>query len=270
MKQGAWYGFPDFVAGMPVTEPQFKPQKAAAPDFLLKQHPQVEQPWLTLPPHCAVTQMDFSRSSSFGYEGHLFLGQVGDMQPITGNDARPVGFQVVKIDPETGRVEVDADSRLRVLTNGPGRKRLSLERGTIHATIWAPPGEFVVDTPSAVAVDLGCVYTLQVDDSGAGLLRTTLGWVGFKLDGHESFIPAGAVCATRPKIGPAVEHQRDRGDRLGRGLVSGHQQLAQHREQETRTHRFRLGVRSKPADQPVRGVAALILQGFGERQLEVQ
>jgi hypothetical protein len=107
---------------------------------------------------------------------------------------------------ETGRVEVDASSRLRLVTNGPGRKRLSLERGTIHAVIWAPPGEFVVDTPSAVAVDLGCVYTLHVDDSGAGLLRTTMGWVGFKLNGHESFIPAGAVCKTRPKIGPGTPY----------------------------------------------------------------
>jgi hypothetical protein len=110
---------------------------------------------------------------------------------------------------ETGRVEVDAGSRLRLLTNGPGHKRLSLERGTIHATIWAPPGEFVVDTPSAVAVDLGCVYTLHVDDSGAGLLRTTMGWVAFKLNDHESFIPAGAVCATRPKIGPGTPYFED-------------------------------------------------------------
>jgi hypothetical protein len=110
---------------------------------------------------------------------------------------------------ETGRVEVDGGSRLRLVTNGPGRKRLSLERGTIHATIWAPPGEFVVDTPSAVAVDLGCVYTLQVDDAGAGLLRTTMGWVGFKLNGHESFIPAGAVCKTRPKIGPGTPYFED-------------------------------------------------------------
>jgi hypothetical protein len=106
-------------------------------------------------------------------------------------------------------VEVDAGSRLRLVTNGPGRKRLSLELGTIHATIWAPPGEFVVDIPSAVAVDLGCVYTLHVDESGAGLLRTTMGWVGFKLNGHESFIPAGAVCATRPKIGPGTPYLED-------------------------------------------------------------
>ncbi|HET8922349.1 MAG TPA: FecR family protein [Candidatus Acidoferrum sp.] len=110
---------------------------------------------------------------------------------------------------ETGLVEVDAGSRLRLVTNGPSHKRLSLERGTIHATIWAPPGEFVVDTPSAVAVDLGCVYTLHVDDSGAGLLRTTMGWVGFKLNGHESFIPAGAVCATRPRIGPGTPYFED-------------------------------------------------------------
>lgn len=110
---------------------------------------------------------------------------------------------------ETGRVEVDADSRLRLLTNGPGHKRLSLDRGTIHAVIWAPPGQFVVDTPSAVAVDLGCVYTLHVDDSGAGLLRTTMGWVGFKLNGHESFIPAGAVCKTQPKTGPGTPYFED-------------------------------------------------------------
>jgi hypothetical protein len=48
-----------------------------------------------------------------------------------------------------------------------------------------------------------------VDDSGAGLLRTTLGWVGFKLNGHESFIPAGAVCSTRPKIGPGTPYFED-------------------------------------------------------------
>ena len=110
---------------------------------------------------------------------------------------------------ETGRVEVDGGSRLRVVANGHEHKRLALDRGTIHATIWAPPGQFVVDTPSAVAVDLGCVYTLHVDDSGAGLVRTTMGWVGFKLNGHESFIPAGAVCTTRPKTGPGTPYFED-------------------------------------------------------------
>ena len=115
---------------------------------------------------------------------------------------------VISLD-KTGRVEIDGHSRLRVLADGPEHKRLALDRGTIHATIWAPPGQFVVDTPSAVTVDLGCVYTLHVDDSGAGLVRTTMGWVGFKLNGHKSFIPAGAVCATRPKTGPGTPYFED-------------------------------------------------------------
>src|SRR5208282_4817239 len=95
---------------------------------------------------------------------------------------------------DIGTVNVEPNTRLRMVAGGNGHDRLALDRGTIHAFIWALPGEFTVDTPSAIAVDLGCSYTLQVDDSGAGLLRTKLGWVGFKLDGHEAFIPAGAVC----------------------------------------------------------------------------
>lgn len=110
---------------------------------------------------------------------------------------------------DTGKIQVDSSTRLRLLTMGSGLKRIALDRGTIHAYIWAPPGQFVVDTPSAVTVDLGCAYTLQVDDSGAGTVRTSLGWVGFKLNGHESFIPAGAACATRPKVGPGTPYFED-------------------------------------------------------------
>lgn len=109
----------------------------------------------------------------------------------------------------TGQIEVEPNTRLRLLTMAAGLKRIALDRGTIHTYIWAPPGQFVVDTPSAMTVDLGCAYTLQVDDSGAGLVRTSLGWVGFKLNGHESFIPAGAACATRPKAGPGTPYFED-------------------------------------------------------------
>lgn len=110
---------------------------------------------------------------------------------------------------DIGKIEVDPSTRLRLLSMGSELKQIALDRGTIHAYIWAPPGQFVVDTPSAVTVDLGCAYTLQVDDSGAGMVRTSLGWVGFKLNGHESFIPAGAACATRPKVGPGTPYFED-------------------------------------------------------------
>ena len=111
--------------------------------------------------------------------------------------------------PDIGHVDVEPHTRLRLLRARPGHSQLSLERGTIHATIWAPPGVFAVDTPGATAVDLGCRYTLEVDDKGAGLLETTSGWVGFKLGNRESFIPAGAACATRPHIGPGTPYFLD-------------------------------------------------------------
>jgi len=112
-------------------------------------------------------------------------------------------------DEETGEIEVEPSTRLRLLKGDSGLKRIALDRGTIHAFIWAPPGQFVVDTPSAMAVDLGCAYTLHVDDTGAGLVRTSMGWVGFKLKGRESFIPAGAACETRPKVGPGTPYFED-------------------------------------------------------------
>jgi hypothetical protein len=108
-----------------------------------------------------------------------------------------------------GQVDIDPETRLRLAESRTSRTRLELERGTIHAMIWAPPGEFLVDTPSARAVDLGCAYTLQVDDSGAGLLRTTMGWVGFRLNGRDAFIPAGAVGETRKGIGPGTPYFED-------------------------------------------------------------
>jgi hypothetical protein len=110
---------------------------------------------------------------------------------------------------DLGQIQIDPNSRVRLLQSGPNHKRLQLDVGTIHAAIWAPPGEFVVDTPSAIAVDLGCAYTLHVTPDGSGTIRTTLGWVGFHLNGRDSFIPAGAMCSTRPKVGPGTPYFED-------------------------------------------------------------
>src|SRR6516164_5988587 len=57
--------------------------------------------------------------------------------------------------------------------------------------------------------DLGCAYTLKVAPDGSGTLRTTLGWVGFHTNGRDSFIPAGAMCLTRPGLGPGTPFLED-------------------------------------------------------------
>jgi hypothetical protein len=103
-----------------------------------------------------------------------------------------------------GQVIVEGNSRLRLLAAGSGHYRLALDRGTLEAVILAAPGQFVVDTPSATATDLGCVYTLHVNEDGSGLLSVTTGWVAFELNGRESFVPAGASSRTDRRAGPGT------------------------------------------------------------------
>jgi hypothetical protein len=91
-------------------------------------------------------------------------------------------------------------------------------RGTLHATILAPPGQFAVETASSTVVDLGCAYTLTVDDEGAGLVTVTLGWVGFEWRGRESFIPAGFSGETRPAVGPGTPWHIDSSPAFRRAL----------------------------------------------------
>jgi hypothetical protein len=139
--------------------------------------------------------------------GWLMRGPVSAWQLASGGRLRAGELvEAGKIESEaTGEVRVDSGSRLR-LTGGD---RFNLERGTIHAFIWAPPGKFVVDTPSAKTIDLGCRYTLQVSQNGTGLLKVELGWVAFEARGVESFIPAGAACVTRPVRGPGTPYFAD-------------------------------------------------------------
>lgn len=108
-----------------------------------------------------------------------------------------------------GEVEVEPLSRVGLVKAGPGEHRLSLRVGTLHARIWAPPRLFFVDTPFATAVDLGCAYTLTVDETGASRLTVTTGWVAFEHGGRESFVPEGAMCLTRPGIGPGTPYRED-------------------------------------------------------------
>jgi hypothetical protein len=78
---------------------------------------------------------------------------------------------------------------------------------------------FFVDTPSAVAADLGCAYTLEVDSDGASLLRVTSGWVALQLKDRESVVPAGAACATRPGVGPGTPYFEDTSENFRRALA---------------------------------------------------
>jgi predicted anti-sigma-YlaC factor YlaD len=120
---------------------------------------------------------------------------------------------------DIGQVDVEPNTRIRLVETRPNEHRLHLARGAMEARVSAPPHLFFVETPSAVAVDMGCAYTLQVDDLGRSLLRVTLGWVAFVLNGRESIVPAGAACATRPGIGPGTPYFEDAPAALRKALA---------------------------------------------------
>ena len=118
-----------------------------------------------------------------------------------------------------GEVELEPNTRVRLVQALPTEHRLALDRGKMRATIWAPPRLFFVNTPSAVAVDLGCRYTLQVEPNGEGLLHVTYGWVAFEQQGRESFVPANAMCATWPGVGPGTPYFEDASPALRSALA---------------------------------------------------
>ncbi|MDT7605410.1 MAG: hypothetical protein QOF61_3407 [Acidobacteriota bacterium] len=108
-----------------------------------------------------------------------------------------------------GRIEIDPDTRLRLVATKLSEHRIELAHGRMSARIWAPPRLFFVDTPSAVAADLGCAYTLEVDDTGRSLLHVTSGWVALEAKGRESMVPTGASCVTQPGASPGTPFFED-------------------------------------------------------------
>lgn len=115
-------------------------------------------------------------------------------------------------------LDIEPNTRLQLIESRKGKARMSLEVGLVHAHIRARPGNFSIATPSATAVDLGCAYTLQVDEGGNGLVQVDSGWVSFEAQGREVFIPAGAACATTRAKGPGVPYFEESSEQFREAL----------------------------------------------------
>jgi len=119
-----------------------------------------------------------------------------------------------------GQVEIAPQTRIRLVKARLTDHRLALARGKMHAEIWAPPRIFFVETPSALATDLGCEYTLEMNDEGFGRLHVTRGYVSLEnQQGPESVVPAGAFCEIRPAMGPGTPYSENASDTLRAALA---------------------------------------------------
>jgi len=148
----------------------------------------------------AIWLVSFLRPTSAAWEASATTGepqlggkplQRGRFAPgswlVTGPDST-AQIQSAKI----GEIEVGADTQVSLKESTPQRQLLAMRYGNLHARVFSPPGLFIVDTPSARAIDLGCEYTLKIDKDGHGELRVLSGWVSLN-GGSQSLVPAGAM-----------------------------------------------------------------------------
>ncbi len=68
VREGAWYGWPDFIGGDPVTDPAYAPQRGPRPAFVLAEHdrlPPPERPLLRFEPHTSAVKFAVVPSGRF-------------------------------------------------------------------------------------------------------------------------------------------------------------------------------------------------------------
>jgi hypothetical protein len=164
--------------------------------------------WLRHPPQPAGASWDVARLDGAPRIGSALMSDkgklgVGEWLETDTNSRAQINVS------DIGQVEIDPNTRVRLVETRPTEHRLELAQGRLSARISAPPKLFFVNTPSGVAEDLGCAYTLEVDDAGNSLLRVTAGWVALQLKDRESMVPAGAACATRRGVGPGTPYFED-------------------------------------------------------------
>lgn len=151
VERGAWYGWPDYAGGVAFAGERFGPPGGDAPVPVLAQTPgEPPHATATFGVHASANGLDFSRSTAFGHEGEAFVAEFGDMAPGVGKVLHPVGYQIVRVNVETGAVQPFAVNRAG---RGPATEQGSggLERPV--AVRFSPDGR------SLYVVDFGVLTT---------------------------------------------------------------------------------------------------------------
>lgn len=163
IQPGRWYGWPDFVGGVPVTDAQFRPKRGAELSFVLANHselPLPERALLWFEPHAAAVKFAVV-PPGLSHAGDLLIAQFGDEAPMTA----PAGS------PRAGRNLARVDTRaweLTVLFEGEPAYRpidVAFKAGDEAA--------YVLDFGRFEMSDQGVVAT-----AGTGVVLRWEGWAG--------------------------------------------------------------------------------------------
>ena len=101
VKSAAWYGWPDFIGGIPVTDARFRPERGPAPTFLLANHdelPPPEPPLFSFPPHAAAAKLAPLPPEHPVWPDQILVALFGDERPLTAPAGPRVGRSLARID----------------------------------------------------------------------------------------------------------------------------------------------------------------------------
>jgi glucose/arabinose dehydrogenase len=161
VRQGAWYGWPDFIDGDPITDPRYLPVRGSAPVFALANHdelPPPEKALLRFPSHAAAVKFDVAPPSLSKWAGQLFMALFGDEVPMTAPSGPRAGRSVARIDP--------ADWSLHTLIESPLARPIDVRFHPISGTLYILDfGNFEMHAERGVVAEAntGKVWRLQLD-----------------------------------------------------------------------------------------------------------
>ncbi len=147
IKPGAWYGWPDFMGGIPITDARFIPETGDPPTFILANHdelPEPEVPLVEFTSHTASTKFDVDPASD---GGRLVAALFGDETPMTAAPGHPtVGRALVVVN--------TSDWTQRVLTTEQLHRPIDVRFNPQDGSLWVVDfGKFEMEgRSSGVAV----------------------------------------------------------------------------------------------------------------------
>jgi glucose/arabinose dehydrogenase len=119
VREGDYFGWPDYYGGMPVSDPSLDPTRdhdpaapaqpgllIARPEPLLRDAPPISrQPLARFTPHSTPGGFALSPGAAFGFAGETFVSLFGDISPFaSGGTHMRAGHGVARVDLSTGEV----------------------------------------------------------------------------------------------------------------------------------------------------------------------
>jgi glucose/arabinose dehydrogenase len=158
VREGSWYGWPDFVAGQPVTDERFRPVRGPRPEQVLVNHaelPAPTRPLLEFAVNAAATKLDVIPEGPHRWAGHVLVTLFGDEKPMTAPRGPKVGRSLARIDP--------SDWSLHAVEIGPFRRPIDVRvhGGAVYVLDF---GEFEMEPDGVKAqAGTGALWKVSLD-----------------------------------------------------------------------------------------------------------